>query len=118
MVKKIRKMTLRGLIKDFPDFVEVKIDNLELGKSIKVQDINLPGISGLEALKMLRADAATARTPVLALSANAIPDDIARGLASGFFQYLTKPIKVPEFMLALDAACRSARTASPAAQTQ
>ncbi|MDZ4757315.1 MAG: 50S ribosomal protein L25/general stress protein Ctc [Bacteroidota bacterium] len=49
MVKKIRKMTLRGLIKDFPDFVEVKIDALELGKSIKVQDINLPGITILDA---------------------------------------------------------------------
>lgn len=48
LVKKIRKMTLRGLIKDFPDFVEVKIDELELGKSIKVQDITVPGLTILD----------------------------------------------------------------------
>jgi len=40
---------------------------------------------------------------VLALSANAMPRDIERGLAAGFFRYLTKPIRVPEFMDALDA---------------
>ena len=72
-----------------------------------LMDINLPGISGIEALKILRDDPATARIPIVALSANAMPRDIEKGLAAGFFSYLTKPIKVKEFMEALDAALES-----------
>ena len=73
-----------------------------------LMDINLPGMSGTEAMKILRADTATAHIPVVALSANAIPHDIQRGLEAGFFRYLTKPIKVNEFMETLDAALKSA----------
>ena len=69
-----------------------------------LMDINLPGISGIEALKILREDPATAHIPVLALSANAMARDIEKGLEAGFFSYLTKPIKVAEFMGALDTA--------------
>jgi CheY-like chemotaxis protein len=53
---------------------------------------------------MLQGDASTAHIPVLALSANAMPRDIEKGLAAGFFRYLTKPIHLDEFMQALDAA--------------
>src|ERR1017187_3551210 len=63
-----------------------------------LMDINLPGISGIEALRILRDDPATAHIPVVALSANAMPRDIEKGLQAGFFRYLTKPIKVNEFM--------------------
>ncbi len=73
-----------------------------------LMDINLPGISGIQALKVLAADAATARIPVVALSANAVPRDIARGMEAGFFRYLTKPIKVHEFMETLDIALKFA----------
>ena len=69
-----------------------------------LMDINLPGISGVEALKILRADPATAHIPVIALSANAMPRDIATGLEAGFFHYLTKPIKVSELMDTLNRA--------------
>jgi CheY-like chemotaxis protein len=69
-----------------------------------LMDINLPGISGIEALKLLREDPATAHIPVLALSANAMPRDIEKGLQAGFFRYLTKPIKVNEFMDTLEVA--------------
>jgi CheY-like chemotaxis protein len=80
-----------------------------------LMDINLPGISGIQALKILRADPATAHIPVLAISANAMPRDIKRGLAAGFFRYLTKPIKVNEFMEALDKALELAETESDGA---
>ncbi|OLP04872.1 PAS/PAC sensor hybrid histidine kinase [Rhodoferax antarcticus ANT.BR] len=73
-------------------------------------DINLPGISGLQALQILQEDEATRHIPVLALSANAMPRDIERGLAAGFFRYLTKPIRVTEFMEALDAGLALAQT--------
>jgi CheY-like chemotaxis protein len=69
-----------------------------------LMDINLPGISGIEALKILREDPATAHTPIVALSANAMPRDIKNGMEAGFFDYLTKPIKINEFMDALDGA--------------
>jgi CheY-like chemotaxis protein len=69
-----------------------------------LMDIHLPGISVLDVLKMLRADPATAHIPVVALSANAMPRDIETGLAMGFFRYLTKPIKVKEFMDTLNVA--------------
>ena len=75
-------------------------------------DINLPGINGIEALRILRADPATAHIPVVALSANAMLRDIEKGLAAGFFRYLTKPIKVTEFMETLDMALQFAQTAS------
>jgi len=69
-----------------------------------LMDINLPGISGLEALKILRADTTTATIPIIALSANAMPRDIQRGLDAGFFRYLTKPIKVSDLMETLNEA--------------
>ncbi len=74
-----------------------------------LMDINLPGISGIEALKILREDAETAHIPVVALSANAMPRDIEKGLQAGFFRYLTKPIRVDEFMQTLDAVMEFAR---------
>jgi PAS domain S-box-containing protein len=67
-----------------------------------LMDINLPGISGLQALKILREDSSTRHIPVVALSANAMPRDIQKGLAAGFLRYLTKPIRINEFMEALD----------------
>ncbi len=75
-----------------------------------LMDINLPGISGFQVLKILREDPATAHIPVLAISANAMPRDIDKGLKAGFFRYLTKPIKVNEFMDALDRALGFAET--------
>ncbi|MHB8493395.1 MAG: PAS domain-containing hybrid sensor histidine kinase/response regulator [Casimicrobiaceae bacterium] len=77
-----------------------------------LMDINLPGISGIEAMKVLRADPRTAHIPIVALSANAVPRDIAKGLEAGFFDYLTKPIKVNEFMAAVDAAMEFSEAAS------
>jgi PAS domain S-box-containing protein len=77
-----------------------------------LMDINLPGLSGIEALKILRADPSTAHIPIIALSANAIPRDIEKGLEAGFFDYLTKPIKVNHFMDTLDTALQSSQTAA------
>ena len=77
-----------------------------------LMDINLPGISGIEAMKILRADPSTAHIPIIALSANAVPRDIQRGLEAGFFNYLTKPIKVPQLMDALDAALAFSQSSS------
>jgi CheY-like chemotaxis protein len=77
-----------------------------------LMDINLPGINGFEALKILRADRTTAHIPVIAISANAMPLDIENGMKAGFFRYLTKPIKVTEFIEALDVSLEFARQQS------
>ena len=73
-----------------------------------LMDINLPGISGIEAMKILRGDPATAHIPIVAISANAMPRDIKKGLEAGFFHYLTKPIIVKEFMETIDVALKFA----------
>ncbi len=72
--------------------------------NVILMDINLPDINGFEALKILRSDPATTHIPLIAVSANAMPRDIERGLKAGFFRYITKPIKVNEFMDALGVA--------------
>jgi PAS domain S-box-containing protein len=82
-----------------------------------LMDINLPGISGIRALRILAEDPVTAHIPVIALSANAIPRDIEKGLKAGFFRYLTKPIKVKEFMDTLDAGFEYAEAQSACADT-
>jgi signal transduction histidine kinase/ActR/RegA family two-component response regulator len=75
-----------------------------------LMDINLPGISGMEVMKILHADPATAHIPIIALSANAVPRDVERSLQAGFFNYLTKPIRVQPFMDALDVALKFSST--------
>ena len=77
-----------------------------------LMDINLPGISGIRVLKLLRQEEATAHIPVIAISANAMTGDIENGLAVGFFRYVTKPIKIDEFMNALDEALKATETGS------
>jgi CheY-like chemotaxis protein len=59
-----------------------------------LMDINLPGMTGVEALAALRADTATAAIPVAAVTACAMKDDRARLLAAGFDAYLEKPVDV------------------------
>jgi PAS domain S-box-containing protein len=103
-------MLVEDLIARRPDihFLSAKdgISGLAIARAslpdVILMDINLPGIRGIEVLKILAKDPATAHIPVVALSANAIPHDIEKGLAAGFFRYLTKPIKVNEFMDTLD----------------
>jgi CheY-like chemotaxis protein len=85
----------------------------EVQPDVILMDINLPGISGTTALRMLREDVTTAHIPVIALSANAVPRDIQQALDAGFFNYITKPIVVGQFMDALDTAL-AAHPAPPA----
>ena len=75
---------------------------------VVLMDINLPGMSGLQAMERLAADAATAHIPVIAISALAMQHDIAKGLQAGFFRYLSKPIKLAALTEAMDAALAKA----------
>ena len=64
-------------------------------------DLQLPDFDGYEVLRRLRADARTRTIPCIALSANAMREDLERGLASGFADYWTKPIDFTVFIAAL-----------------
>jgi PAS domain S-box-containing protein len=66
-------------------------------------DIHLPGMDGYAVLQVLQADAGTRDIPVIALSADAMPLDVERGLKAGFRAYLTKPVLIPDLMAALRA---------------
>ncbi|GAB1263446.1 hypothetical protein NBRC116493_24610 [Aurantivibrio infirmus] len=67
-----------------------------------ILDINLPGMDGFEALKVLKQDPVSSSLPVIALSANAMSHDIERGLAAGFDAYLTKPVIFAELISTLN----------------
>ena len=78
-------------------------------------DMQLPDFDGFEVLRRLRAHPQTASIPCIALSANAMPDDIERGLASGFDDYWTKPIRFKPFLEALDRLFPASAGSAPAA---
>jgi CheY-like chemotaxis protein len=66
-------------------------------------DMQLPDCDGFEVLRRLRAEPATAGIPCIALSANAIPEEIERALGAGLSDYWTKPLDFKAFMASLDA---------------
>lgn len=113
-------LLVEQIIKERPDFNMLSAHDAKLGialahthqPDIILMDINLPGISGIQALKRLREDPATADIPVIAISANAMLSDLDTGLKLGFFRYLTKPIKVGELLNALDDALKSSKMGS------
>ena len=83
-------------------------------------DMQLPDFDGYEVLRRLRADVRTREIRCIALSANAMPEDIERGLEAGFADYWTKPIDFPQFIASMNrlfggAAARSRAGAQPAA---
>jgi len=65
-------------------------------------DINMPGMNGYQVLKTIREDDQLKSIPVVALTANAMPRDIKRGMDAGFNDYLTKPLNMTHFFDVLD----------------
>ena len=66
--------------------------------ALVLMDIQLPGIDGIETLRRLRADAATAAIPVIAVTASAMTQDRQKILAAGFDAYQSKPISIRPFV--------------------
>jgi PAS domain S-box-containing protein len=110
----VNLMLVEQLIEDYPQVTMLSARDgllgIELARAhipdVILMDINLPGINGFQALELLRDDPKTKHIPVIAISANAMPRDIEKGMEAGFFSYLTKPIKVSEFMCALSDALK------------
>jgi len=107
---------MKDLLRDFDGIELVCAPTAEMGvelalthsPSVIIMDINLPGMSGLDALRELRAHAGTAQIPVIALTAAASDRDRKRGEQAGFYRYLTKPVRVEELESALEELLRDA----------
>ena len=74
----------------------------ELRPDLILLDMNLPDFDGHEVLRRLRANPGTAAIQCIAVSANAMPEDIARALKAGVSDYWTKPLDLRAFMATID----------------
>jgi CheY-like chemotaxis protein len=101
---------MQDLLGDFERVELVTAPTAEIGIEIArarkpdvvIMDINLPGMSGIEASKLLKQWPETRDIPVVALSAAAMIRDAARVSGAGFYRYLTKPVKVDELTSTLE----------------
>ena len=71
-----------------------------------LMDFHLPGMNGIEAFQVLRADAATSPIPVIAVTASAMTEDRKKMLAAGFDGVQTKPIHVMNFLESVEKALK------------
>lgn len=95
-----RRSDVRLLCADEP-ISGLKMAELHLPDLILL-DINLPEMGGFEVLKKLRGNPLTHSIQVFAISANAMSDDIEKGIRAGFNEYITKPINISSLLLAID----------------
>lgn len=103
---------MEQIVRRLPNITLISTHTAELGLEMAqhrrpeliILDINLPGMNGVEALARLRQLNETREIPVIALSANSLPEQVRHGLEAGFLYYLTKPINVPELINAMNSA--------------
>jgi len=74
----------------------------QLRPDIVLLDISLPDIDGYEVLKQMRAHPEMKDIPTIAVTANAMKDDVKRGEAAGFDEYMVKPLRAPELLRSID----------------
>ena len=109
-------LLMEELVKRLPATRLITAHTAELGLALAARerpdlvllDINLPGVDGFDALARLQADPATARLPVMALTAKAMPNAIERGLAAGFRAWHTKPIRIDALTRSIEEALEEA----------
>ena len=105
----VNQLIVAGLVALRPDLAldlaDTGQDGLSQARTLRhalvLIDMQLPDIDGLEVLRQLRADPTTAALQCVALSANAMPEDIQTALQAGFDDYWTKPLDMSEFLDAL-----------------
>jgi len=93
-IRRLIRMTL-----EFDGFEVIEATDAHVGldrirqepPDLVLLDVNMPGINGLEACRLLRADPHTASIPVVMLTMANSPDDVRRGMEAGANRYLTKP---------------------------
>lgn len=100
---------MRGVIKNLPGTTLLTADTPQSGLALAAQhlpdliisDVNLPGMTGIDMLNQLRRQKGNQHTPVFALSASALPEEVQRGLSAGFSRYLAKPMNIRELTEAI-----------------
>ena len=101
---------MRELVEDLASIELLTAPTAEIGlplirahrPAVVIMDINLPGMSGLEAVRQLRTWPETRDIPIVGLSAAALLSDTSRAKEAGFYRYLTKPVKVAELTATLE----------------
>ncbi len=104
------QMLMEQIIAKRPTVRYLSAPNMQLGIDLAqmhcpdliVLDIDLPDINGIEGFEMLKNIEETKEIPVVALSANAMPHQIAEAMAAGFMKYLVKPLEIKKFLEMLD----------------
>ena len=99
-------MLVRRLLTRYPQYQLLEAETAEIGldiirekmPSIILMDINLPGMSGFDALNVMKEEGLTENIKVVALSANALVTEVEKGQDAGFDYYLTKPINFKELV--------------------
>ncbi|NYS60191.1 ATP-binding protein [Vreelandella salicampi] len=97
---------MEDIIDDVDDVALHTAPSAEIGLEIMrsrlpdmvLMDIHLPGMDGYQALEVIRNDLQLKHLPIIALSANAMPNEIKSGLATGFDDYLTKPLEIDKLL--------------------
>lgn len=105
---------VKAMLSRYPAFALLPARTAEIGlelaklhkPDVVLMDINLPGMDGYQGLAWLSANAETHNTPVIALTADAMPHDVERGMNAGFFAYLTKPIDANELLATISLALK------------
>jgi CheY-like chemotaxis protein len=113
---------MRDLVEDLPSVELLTAPTAEIGlelvrshrPKVVIMDINLPGMSGFDAVQRLREWPETQRIPVIGLSAAALLKDTTRAKDAGFYRYLTKPVKVAELTRTLEELLVEPEPAHPA----
>jgi two-component system, cell cycle response regulator DivK len=111
----------RKLVRDLLTFKGYEIIEAETGEegvglaqerrpSLILMDIRLPGIDGIQALGRLRAEVATRGISVMAMTASVMSGDRQRVLAAGFDAFQSKPIKIKDFVAAVEQLLERHRT--------
>ena len=111
----------RKLVRDLLTFKGYEIMEAETGEegvglaqerrpNLILMDIRLPGIDGIEALGRLRVEAATQGIPVMAMTASVMSGDRQRVLDAGFDAFQSKPIKIKDFVAAVEQLLERHRT--------
>ena len=103
----------RKLVRDLLTFKGYEIIEAETGEEgvrlaqerrpgLVLMDIRLPGIDGIQALGRLRAEVATRGIPVMAMTASVMTNDRQKVLDAGFDAFQSKPIKIKDFVAAVE----------------
>jgi len=108
----VNQLLMQGMLAYRPD-IELRLaDGPETGLALASEwvpdlvllDIQLPGMSGFEVLRVLRQSDSTRALPVVAVSANAMPEDLSQARSAGFDDYVTKPLDLTRLLVAVDRA--------------